>query len=183
LLSPSQQEAGNCPALLSRRPSPVTTQTLDKKAKNEIMLQCSPQSGRRKTMSRRRSGSVLILAAMTALILLTCACDETSSQTSSASADWKILDVQSKITAKDASGTTFGWKVTIRNDDSSPRKFVGQVHFLDKDGFEIRSDYFNLIDSELVAAHSEHTFTGSTFFYEQQNPQSVVKVTASARRD
>jgi hypothetical protein len=38
--------------------------------------------------------------------------------------------------------------------------FVGQIHFLDKDGFEIKNDYFNLGDNVPVAPYSEHTFTG-----------------------
>jgi hypothetical protein len=99
------------------------------------------------------------------------------------SANWQITQVQSRITARDSSGVTFGWKVTIKNDLSEAGNFVGQVHFLDKDGFEIRNDYFNLGDNFLIAPHSEHTFVGSTFFYNQQNPEGVAKVTATARRD
>jgi hypothetical protein len=61
--------------------------------------------------------------------------------------------------------------------------FVGQIHFLDKDGFEIKNDYFNLGDNVLVTPHSEHTFTGSTFFYNGQNAEGILKVSATARRD
>jgi len=104
--------------------------------------------------------------------------NNTSPQT--VDAGWRIVDVQSRITARDSSGTTFGWKVTISNDSSEAGNFVGQVHFVDKDGFEIKNDSFNLGDNVLVAPHSEHTFIGSTFVYNQQNPEGVARVTATA---
>jgi hypothetical protein len=95
------------------------------------------------------------IAATTAIAVLsllwTSACNETSPR----SAEWQVVDVQSRITAKDSSGTTFGWKVTVRNDSPTDGNFVGQVHFLDKDGFEIKNDSFNLGDNVLIAPHSE----------------------------
>lgn len=124
-----------------------------------------------------------ITVVIVVLLLGILAKNNTSTQTATSSADWQIVQVQSRITARDSSGVTFGWKVTIRNDSPTDGNFVGQVHFLDKDGFEIKNDYFNLTDNVLVAPHSEHIFAGSTFFYDQQNPEGVKKITATARRD
>lgn len=121
-----------------------------------------------------------IIGIICSVMLGMLACDDASPQ---ASADWKIVGVQSRITSRDSSGITFGWKVTIRNDSSTPGNFVGQVHFLDKDGFEIANDYFNLGDNLLVPPGSEHIFSGSTFLYNQQNAAGVANITATARRD
>lgn len=126
---------------------------------------------------------VAITVVVVLLLLWSLTGSNTSPQTAASSADWQIVQVQNRITARDSSGVTFGWKVTVRNDSPTDGNFVGQVHFLDNDGFEIKHDYFNLGDDVLVAPHSEHTFAGSTFFYNQQNPEGVAKVTATARRD
>jgi hypothetical protein len=120
---------------------------------------------------------VAITVVAVLLLLWVLSSSNTSTQTGASSADWQIVQVQSRITAKDSSGTTFGWKVTISNDSDAPAKF------LDKDGFEIEKDYFNLSEEMPVDPHSARTFSGSTFLYNQQNADGVAKVTATARRE
>jgi hypothetical protein len=70
--------------------------------------------------------------------------------------------------------------VTVRNDSYAPGDFVGEVHFLDKDDFQVSDDVVNL-DDVLIAANSEGTFTGSQKIFNEPASR-IVKVTASMRK-
>ena len=94
--------------------------------------------------------------------------------------NWHVVSVQGRITQQNDVYAEYAWKVTVRNDSSEPGDFVGDVHFLDKDGFEVSNDVVNL-DDVLIEPNSEGTFTGQRSILNEPASR-IVKVTASMRK-
>jgi hypothetical protein len=104
----------------------------------------------------------------------------TSSKQEPLAMDWRVVSVQGGITQQNDVYAEFAWKVTIRNESSAPGDFVGEVHFLDNDGFEVSNDVVNL-DDVLIGANTEGTFTGQRSIFNEPASR-IVKVTASMRK-
>jgi hypothetical protein len=120
----------------------------------------------------------IAIGALFALLLLSCD-DGTQQQTSSVQ-DWHVVSVQGRITQRNNVYVDYAWKVTVRNDSSAPGDFVGEVHFLDKDDFQVSDDVVNL-DDVLIAGNSDGTFTGQRSIFNEPASR-IVKVTASMRK-
>jgi hypothetical protein len=117
--------------------------------------------------------------AMGALFASLVGCDDAPQQTNPVQ-DWHVVSVQGRITQRNDVYVDYAWKVTIRNDSSTPADFTGDVHFLDKDDFEVSGDVVNK-DDVLIEANSEDTFTGQRSIFNEPASR-IVKVTASMRK-
>jgi hypothetical protein len=70
--------------------------------------------------------------------------------------EWRIVEIDSKVTESNNSWWRYAWRLTLANDSQQPMMFSATIEFQDADGFVIDQD----AENGLIPASSERTFTG-----------------------
>ena len=70
--------------------------------------------------------------------------------------EWRIVEIDSRVTESNNSWWRYAWQLKLANDSQKPMVFDATIEFQDADGFVIDQD----TERGLIPATSEKTFTG-----------------------